>query len=74
MKLSFEEEDLIERQECSPLTSSNLKRKALDCLMARKQYQRDTVETVFEILLNRFGPLNCFGSAGTSSDGALRKT
>ena len=54
MKLHFEEEDLSERQECSALTS-NLEGTALDCVMAKKQYQRDTAEKIFEILLNRFG-------------------
>ena len=54
MKLHFEEEDLSERQECSALTS-NLKGTALNCVMAKKQYQRDTVKKIFEILLNRFG-------------------
>ena len=28
---------------------------ALNCVMAKKQYQRDTAEKIFEILLNRFG-------------------
>ena len=32
-----------------------LGRDALNCVMARKQYQRDTAEKIFEILLNRFG-------------------
>ena len=41
MKLHFEEEDLSERQECSALTS-NLEGTALNCVMAKKQYQRDT--------------------------------
>ena len=54
MKLHFEEEDLSERQECSALTS-NLEGTALNCDMAKKQYQRDTAEKIFEILLNRFG-------------------
>ena len=54
MKLQFEEEDLSERQECSALTS-NLEGTALNCVMAKKQYQRDTAEKIFEILLNRFG-------------------
>ena len=54
MKLHFEEEDLSERQECSALTS-NLEATALNCVMAKKQYQRDTAEKIFEILLNRFG-------------------
>ena len=53
MKLNFEEEDLSERQECSALTS-NLEGTALNCVMAKKQYQRDTAEKIFEILLNRF--------------------
>ena len=54
MKLHFKEEDLTERQECSALTS-NLEETALNCVMAKKQYQRDTAEKIFEILLNRFG-------------------
>ena len=54
MKLHFEEEDLSERQECSALTS-NLEGTALNCVMAKKQYQRETAEKIFEILLNRFG-------------------
>ena len=54
MKLHFEEEDLSERQECSALTS-NLEGIALKRVMAEKQYQRDTAEKIFEILLNRFG-------------------
>ena len=32
-----------------------LGRAALNCVMAKKQYQRDTAEKIFEILLNRFG-------------------
>ena len=54
MKLHFKEEDLSERQECSALTS-NLEDTALNCVMVEKQYQRDTAEKIFEILLNRFG-------------------
>ena len=54
IKLHFEEEDLSERQECSALTS-NLEGTALNCVMAKKQYQRDTAEKNIEILLNRFG-------------------
>ena len=54
MKLHFEEEDLSERHECSALTS-NLEGTALNCVMAKKQYQDDTAEKIFEILLNRFG-------------------
>ena len=54
MKLHFEEEDLSERQECSALTS-NLEGTALNCVMAKKQYQRDPAEKIFEILLNCFG-------------------
>ena len=54
MKLHFEEEDLTEKPECSELTC-NLEGTALNCAMAEEQYQRDTAETNFEILLNRFG-------------------
>ena len=54
MKLHFEEKDLTERQECSALIS-NPEGTALNCMMAKKQYQRYTAEKIFEILLNRFG-------------------
>ena len=54
MKLHFEEEDLTERQECSALTS-NLEGTALNCVMDKNQYQRDTAVKIFEMLLNRFG-------------------
>ena len=54
MKLHFEEKDLSERQEFSALTS-NLERTALNCVMAKKQNQRDAAEKIVEILLNRFG-------------------
>ena len=54
MKVLFEEEDLSERLECSALTS-NLEGIVLNCVMAKKQYQRDAAEKIFEILLNRFG-------------------
>ena len=53
-KLNFDEEDLTERQKCSALTR-NLEGTALNCVMAKKQYQRDTAEEIFEILLIRFG-------------------
>ena len=52
MKLHFEEDDLSERQECSALTS-NLEGTALNCVMAKEHFQRDTAEKIFEILLNR---------------------
>ena len=54
MKLHFEDEDLTERQECRAFTS-NLEGTALNCVMAKKQNQRDRAEKIFEILLNRFG-------------------
>ena len=54
MKLHFEEEDLTERQKCSAFTS-NLEGTVPNCVIAKKQYQRDTSEKIFEILLNRFG-------------------
>ena len=56
MKLHSKEEDLSERQECNALTS-NLEGTALNCVMAKKQYQRDTAEKIFETLLNRFGAM-----------------
>ena len=54
MKLHFEEEDLSERQECSALTS-NLEGTALNCVRAKKQYQRENAEKMFEIFLNSLG-------------------
>ena len=54
MKLHFEEEDLTERQKCSAFTS-NLEGTVPNCVIAKKQYQRDTSEKIFQILLNRFG-------------------
>ena len=54
MKQHFEEEDMTERHECSAFTS-NLEGTALNCVMAKKQYQRDTAEKIFEILFNSFG-------------------
>ena len=55
MKLHLEEEDLTERQDCSVLTC-NLEGTSLNCVMAKKQNQRDTAaEKVFETLLNRYG-------------------
>ena len=53
MKPHFEEDDLTQRQECSALNSS-LEGTALNCVMAKKQYQRDTAEKIFEILLFHF--------------------
>ena len=54
IKLHFEEEDLTERQESSALTN-NLEGAALNCVVTKNRYQRDTAEKVFEIMLNRFG-------------------
>ena len=54
MKLHFEEEDFTEKQECSALTC-NLEGTALNCVMAKKQYQRDSVEKLFDVVLNHFG-------------------
>ena len=45
MKLHFEEEDLSERQERSALTS-NLEETALNCVLAKKQYQLDTAQKI----------------------------
>ena len=34
---------------------SNLEGTALECVVAKKEEERDTVDKIFEILLNRFG-------------------
>ena len=49
MKLHFEEEDLSERQECSALTS-NLEGTALNCVMIKKQYQRESLKSFYIVL------------------------
>ena len=54
MKLHFEEEDLTERQECCAITS-NLEGTSLNCVMTKKQNQRDRAEKIVKILLNRLG-------------------
>ena len=66
MKLRFEEEELTERQEYSALTK-NLKGTVLSCVMAKKQYQRETAERIFEILF-------WLRSTRTPSKDALQET
>ena len=68
MKLHFEEEDLSERQECSALTS-NLEGTALNCVMAKKQYQRDTAENLRNLVKTFW-----IRGAGAPSNDALRET
>ena len=58
--MHFEEEDLTERR----AVTSNLEGTALNCVMAIKQYQPDTAEKIFEILLNHFGS----GVRGTATE------
>ena len=65
MKLRIEEEDLTERQESSALASSS-EGTALNCVMAKKHYQRETAEKIFEILLN------CFGSGAQGYQAMMR--
>ena len=45
---------MTERQKINALTG-NLEGRPLNCVMAKKQYQRDTTQKIYEILLNRFG-------------------
>ena len=52
MKLHFEEESLSEKQECSALTS-NLEGTALNCVMAKRDNERDSARKIFDILLNQ---------------------
>ena len=54
MNLQFEEEDLARKARKHAITS-NLEGTAVNCVMAKTQYQRDSAEKIFEILLNRFG-------------------
>ena len=53
MKLHFEEDNHSHLQECSALTS-NLEGTALNCVMAKRTTERDSVRKIFDILLNRF--------------------
>ena len=48
IKLHFEEEDLTEKQKRSAPTG-NLEGTALNCVMAKKQYQRESAEKIFKI-------------------------
>ena len=53
MKLHFEEENLLKKQECSALTN-NLEGTALNCVIAKRVNERDSARKIFDILLNRF--------------------
>ena len=55
MRLHLEQENLNdERQACTAILS-NLEGTALNCVVAKKEEERDTSDKIFEILLNRFG-------------------
>ena len=57
MRLHLEQDNLKdERQACTAI-HSNLEGTALNCVVAKKEEERDTADKIFEILLNRFGPL-----------------
>ena len=68
MKLHFEEEDLTVRQECSVHTS-RLGGTALNCVIAKKQNQRDTSETSLKPCWIVFAQ-----EYKTASNDALRET
>ena len=54
MGLHLEQDNLNdERQACTAILS-NLEGKALKCVVAKKEEERDTADKIFEILLNRF--------------------
>ena len=55
MRLHLEQDNLNdERQACTAILS-NLEGKALKCVLAKKEEERDTADKIFEILLNQFG-------------------
>ena len=55
MRLHLEQDNLKdERQACTAILS-NLEGRALKCVVAKKEEERDTADKIFEILLNRFG-------------------
>ena len=54
MRLHLEQDNLNdERQACTAIPS-NLEGRALKCVFAKKEEERDTADKIFEILLNRF--------------------
>ena len=55
MRVHLEQDNLKdERQACTAILS-NLEGTALNCVVAKKEEERDTADKIFEILLNRFG-------------------
>ena len=55
MRLHLEQDNLNdERQACTAILS-NLEGTALNCVVAKKEEERDTADKIFAILLNRFG-------------------
>ena len=55
MRLHLEQDNLNdERQACTAIFS-NLEGTALNCVVAKKEEERDTADKIFAILLNRFG-------------------
>ena len=55
MRLHLEQDNLNdERQACTAILT-DLEGTALQCVVAKKEEERDTADKIFEVLLNRFG-------------------
>ena len=55
MRLHLEQDNLNDEGQVCTAILSNLEGTALKCVVAKKEEERDTVDKIFEILLNRFG-------------------
>ena len=55
MRLQLEQDNLNDERQACPAILSNLEGRALKCVVAKKEEERDTADKIFEILLNRFG-------------------
>ena len=55
MRLYLEQDKLNDERQARTAIPSNLEGTALNCVVAKKEKERDTADNIFEILLNRFG-------------------
>ena len=55
MRLHLEQDNLNDERQACTVILSNLEGTALKCVVAKKDEERDTADTIFEILMSRFG-------------------
>ena len=55
MRLHLEQDNLNDKRQACTAILSNFEGTALNCVVAKKEEERDTADKIFEILLNRFG-------------------